>query len=382
MIAIGAFSLFLVLFVAQVFLRGLNATPHLSAVDPLTLSHALPRISLIATARNEERNIEQAARSLLTQDYPNLEIIVVNDRSTDRTGEILERVAREDARLRVKNIRELPAGWLGKCNAMHSAAKLVTGEWIVFTDADVVFEPTALRRAMGYVQKNNIDHLALLPDNQMPGIVLPAFLVHFAMSFLLFVKSWEVRDPTKKAHIGIGAFNMVRTSVYRKIGGHERVRLRPDDDLKLGKVLKLEGGAKQDFLDGRGMISVEWYATVWQLVRGLEKNSFAGVDYRLSLLVFGTLMQFLVFVWPWFGIWVGPILARATCSVAALVLATMYGIQAQRLKVPRKSAFLFPFMALMFLFVIWRATILTLIKGGIEWRGTFYSLRALKQNKV
>ena len=381
LIALGVFGLLGALTVSFLFFRGIRFLKSLSGVSPLPSALSLPKITLIAAARNEERHIERATLSLLKQDYPNLEVLIVNDRSTDRTGAILEKLQKQEPRLKVKTIRELPAGWLGKCYALSEGAREALGEWILFTDADVIFDPTALRRAMAHIELEHLDHLAVIPDNRMPGLVLPAFVVHFAISFSLLTRIWKIRDPKSPEHVGIGAFNLVRAALYRKAGGHEKIRLRPDDDLKLGKIIKQAGGS-QDVLLGDEFVVVEWYASVWELVRGLEKNSFAGVDYRWSLVIAGTVAQLLTFSWPWLGIWIGPPVARLFCLGAAVLMAIVYGVQAAKLRTPRASAIFFPFMALLFMAIAWRAVLLTVARGGIEWRGTRYSLDQLKANKV
>src|SRR4051812_46583174 len=170
---------------------------------------ALPRVSLVAPARNEERNIEAAVRSLVKLDYPDLQITLVNDRSTDSTGEILDRLEKEFPQLNVIHLTELPSGWLGKNHAMQFGAERSRGEWILFTDADIIFEPTTLKRAIRYAMEQQIDHLAATPDTRMPSWFLRCFVVTFSFEFLLFVRAWGIRNPRSSAHVGIGAFNLI-----------------------------------------------------------------------------------------------------------------------------------------------------------------------------
>ena len=121
-------------------------------------------------ARNEERNLEQALQSVLALDYPDLEIIVVNDRSTDDTGAILEKMAERDTRLAVVTIDDLPTGWIGKPHALHVGAQQARGEFILFTDADIVFDPLAFQKAMAHVLAHQFDHVTLIPQSAMPGV--------------------------------------------------------------------------------------------------------------------------------------------------------------------------------------------------------------------
>jgi cellulose synthase/poly-beta-1,6-N-acetylglucosamine synthase-like glycosyltransferase len=340
-----------------------------------------PTVSLVAPARNEERNIERAVRSLLALDYPNLEITLVNDRSTDRTGEILDRLAAEFPQLNVVHLTALPAGWLGKNHALQWGADRSRGEYLLFTDADIFFEPTTLRRAIGYVLANRVDHLAATPDTKMPNWLLTSFVVCFAVYFSLYVRIWAIRNRKSRAHIGIGAFNLVRAEVYRAVGGHQPIRMRPDDDLKLGKIIKL-AGYQQDVVAGMGMISVEWYQSVGELIRGLEKNAFAGADYRVGLTVFSSLLSLAFNVWPFIGVFVVPGPTRWVYLAVCLALWFMASMMASGMKAPWSCALAFPLAVLMFVYIQWRTMLLNYYHDGIRWRDTHYSLAELRANKV
>jgi len=340
-----------------------------------------PRISLIAPARNEERNIGSAVRSLARLDYPNLEITIIDDRSTDRTGQILDALAAEFPRLRVVHITELPAGWLGKNYAMHLGAQASSGDWLLFTDADIVYEPTTLRRAMLYCQRHGIDHLAGWPDIHAPTWLLSAFMTTFAIYLFLFVRVWWIRNLKNSAHIGVGAFNLVKTSVYRTVGGHERIRMRPDDDLKLGKIIKA-AGYQPDFIDARGLLSMETYRTVGELICALEKNAFSGTDYSVPLTVFSSFLSLLFLVWPYVAVFTlaGP--ARWIYLAACLSLWTMACGMARTLKAPLSCALIYPLAVLLFVYIQWRTMLLNYYHQGIRWRDTHYSLAELRANKV
>ncbi len=278
-------------------------------------------------------------------------------------------------------IDDLPAGWLGKCHAMQAGAVAASGEWLLFTDADVFMKPDTLKRAMDYTLAERADHLALAPSCVMPSWILTVLVSTFVVFFKLFIKPALVSDPKSSAHVGIGAFNLVRTEAYRAIGGHERVRLRPDDDVKLGKVIK-QKGYRQRFASGIGLIWVPWYASLGQMLRGLEKNSFAGVDYKLGKLVGANLFSLLLFVVPFCWLpWADGLswwLLLASCCLVLSVgvrsaLSAGYRID---------HGLFFPLGVLLFLFTFDRAVLLTLLRGGIFWRDTFYALDELKRNVV
>src|SRR6478736_410806 len=149
-----------------------------------------PSVSLIVPARNEELYIEKAVRSLTRLDYPRLQITIIDDRSTDRTGAMLDSLVAEFSQLNVVHVTELPAGWLGKNHAMQLGADRSTGEWLLFTDADIVYEPKALRRAMLYVRREQLDNLSAWPVIHAPSGILSVFMTTFAIYLFLFVRVW------------------------------------------------------------------------------------------------------------------------------------------------------------------------------------------------
>ena len=367
------------------FAVGNRSLLRLSSLPPVADNRA-PMISVIVAARNEERNIRDGLNSLLAQDYPNVEFMVVNDRSSDQTGVIVDQIARDDRRVKAIHLTELPGGWLGKTHALHCGAQRATGEWLLFTDADVVMERSVIGRAAGYVRSTGIDHLAIAPLPQMPGTLLNMFGGAFALfrrglPHLLAAKPWKARDPKSPRHVGIGAFNLVRVGAYRAAGGHQAIAMRPDDDMKLGKLIK-KHGFRQEIVLGDGLITVEWYSSVRELVRGLEKNTFAGMEYNLPMVALACAAQLAMFFWPFLALVVtrGATFWINIAIVGLLLLLYVDNAHFHRLK--RWHCIGLPATALLFQYIIWRATLKTLVDDGIDWRGTHYSLRELKANKL
>jgi glycosyltransferase involved in cell wall biosynthesis len=360
-------------------LAGIRSIRSLRDLPPLT--RPLPRVSIIIPARNEERNLEEALRSILALDYDNLEIDVVDDRSTDRTGEILDRMASADPRLRIVHVRELPPGWLGKNHALWLGAAKATGEFLLFTDADVVMDFSTLRRAVGAMVADRLDHLTAAPEIERPSVLFEMFIGAFSLFFTLFTRPWKVKDPESPSHVGIGAFNLVRAAAYRAAGGHQAIAMRPDDDLKLGKLIK-KNGFRQEFVFGLGALRVEWYASTGELIQGLMKNAFSGVDYRVWVVVVSTVMQLITLVWPFLALFLTSGATRWLNLASVLVLLTLCWINAPLAGVRRWHGLGFPLATLLFLYILWRAMVLTLWRDGIDWRGTHYSLAELKANKV
>jgi cellulose synthase/poly-beta-1,6-N-acetylglucosamine synthase-like glycosyltransferase len=373
-------TLLLVLATTVEFAIGNRSLTRLGTVPPFAGSPA-PRVSVIIAARNEARKIEQGLQSVLAQDYPNIEFIVVDDRSTDETGDILDRMARNDPRLHVAHITHLPAGWLGKNHAQYFAVGNATGELILFTDADVVMERSVISRAVSFLVRNGLDHLAVAPQLQMPGALLDMFGGTFALFFGLYAKPWKARDTNSPRFIGIGAFNLIRGEAYCAIGGHRPIAMRPDDDMKLGKLIK-NHGFRQDTALATGLITVEWYSSLRELIRGLEKNSFAGVDYSLLVVLLSSMAQLIVFIWPLVALLITHGATWWLNLVIVILLALLYIDNAHFYGAKRWHCVGAPLTALLFQYIIWRATLKTLWNDGIDWRGTHYPLKELKANKV
>lgn len=340
-----------------------------------------PLVSIITAARNEERNIREGVCSLLALEYPNLEIIVVDDRSEDSTGAILDEMAAHAPHLKIVHVSELPPGWLGKNHALWLGAREGRGEIFLFADADVIMEPTVVSRAVRFLQGNGLDHLAVTPRLTMPGTFLSMFGLSFILFFSIYARPWKARDPKSGCHVGIGAFNMVRSAAYRAVGGHERIRLRPDDDMKLGKIVK-KGGYRSDGAYGPEFLSVEWYSSVREVIVGLEKNAFAGCDYSLAFALSGVLFQLLGCIFPYVALFVTTGATRAVYA-GVVVLLTLLVADCARFhgSRPWHAIGFFPCAAMM-CWIILRTTTLNILHGGITWRGTFYSLQELKKNVV
>jgi hypothetical protein len=290
-------------------------------------------------------------------------------------------MAERDARLRPVHIAELPAGWLGKNHALYFAAQQATGEYLLFADADIVMHPETITKAMSYVIDEHLDHLTLSPEVRMPGVFLTAFAGTFAFFFFIFARPAKAKDPKSSRFVGIGAFNLVRASAYREAGTHEAIRMRPDDDMKLGKIIK-QSGHSQEMLQGTEMIRVEWYRTVGELICGTEKNFFSGIEYSILAIIGASIVQILFFVWPFAAIFLTSGTTRLLNIAAVLLVILFYAMNAPAVGARREHGVLFPLAVLMFVFLMWNSMLRTLVNDGINWRDTHYSLAELRANKV
>lgn len=374
----AALAIFAVAAVLQLAWGYLNI-PSLKDVPPASGTGA--KVSIVVAARDEERHIDAAVRSLLSQSFHDYELIVVDDRSTDGTAAILDALSQANPRLRVVTVRELPPGWLGKNHALHTGAAAAAGELLLFADADVILRPHALSRAVRLLDLERADHLAVAPDLVLPTWPLALVVNYFMMWFLLWLRPWRARDPRSAAFIGIGAFNLVRGTALKAVGGQSRIALRPDDDIMLGKLLKRHG-YRQIVAAADGEVAVEWYRSLGELARGFRKNAYAGMQYS-AWLTMGTVVGNLVLaVLPFVAMWlsVGPERLFWATAAAAQVVAYAGAALAQRTR--PWLALLYPLAAIVFCAILGAAVLRTLRRRGIEWRGTFYSLDQLRANRL
>jgi glycosyltransferase involved in cell wall biosynthesis len=359
---------------------GNRRTPGLASLEPLA-DRELPSLCIVATAKDEGERVEQAARSLLAQDYPNVRMVIVDDRSTDETGRILDRIAGEDSRLRVLHVESLPEGWIGKCYALALGAEAAESDWILFTDADVTLAPDAARRAASLAVRGGWDHVAVAPDMRIEGLGEAVFIAAFVVIFNASLRPWLASDPRRKNAIGIGAFNMVRRNAYQLAGGHFKIRYELLDDIALGKILK-ESGARQVFARHDGLAAVRWHAGVHGLVRGVEKNAFPAARYNLLL---GLVAPWIQLALAWTPV-IGLLLPGAVPKIAALAawagVFLCYREAARNVSIRVWQAILMPVGVTLFLYAFARSMIVTLQQGGVIWRGTFYPLSDLRRRMV
>ncbi|HEY7615895.1 MAG TPA: glycosyltransferase family 2 protein, partial [Terriglobales bacterium] len=277
-----------------------------------------PRLSIIVPARNEEHGIAETLACLLALDYENYEIIAVDDRSTDQTGKIIDEIAanpKSQGRLKAIHIDTLPSGWIGKTHAMWSAARRATGDWLLFTDADVLFRPDSLRRAIACAEKMSADHLVLVPTLVMHGPGERMMIAFFQTLFVFAHRPWKVADPAARDHMGVGAFNLVRREAYEGIGTYQALRMDVLDDMKLGKVIKNRGYAQRSVL-GPGLVSVRWAKGASGVVRNLTKNVFALLSFQWLRVMLGVIGLVYFNLLPFVGVVFARGRARLPYSLA------------------------------------------------------------------
>lgn len=340
-----------------------------------------PRLSVLVPACNESEHIEAAARSLMQQDYPHLEIILINDRSTDDTCAIIDKLAAEDERIKTVHIKQLPEGWLGKVHALHQGKQQATGDWLLITDADIYYTPGMLRKAVAYSINNDIDHLTLLPDVLLDNFWLEVAISTFGLLFLLTTRATQVNKADSTAIIGIGAFNLVKRETFDKTPGFEWLRLEVVDDVGVGFMINKAGGQTHFALANKDL-SLSWYESLSAMFRGLEKNLFgAGAHYRGWVTAIQVSFLWALLAAPIVALTSGSALLMA-CGVLVVVVQILFSIFCERDK-PSEiwRLLLFPLGVFMLsLMMLWSAYH-CLKSGGIDWRGTRYSLKELRDGQ-
>ena len=340
------------------------------------------RLAIIVPARNEEESIEQALKRLLALDYDNYQVIAVDDRSTDRTGEIMDRVAADSGgRLKVVHITDLPAGWMGKAHAMWTAAQQADCDWILFTDADVMFRRDCLRRAVAYAEEAKADHVVLLPKVLMERPGEKMMIGFFQLLFVFGHRPWKVADPKTKDHIGVGAFNLVRRTTYEAIGTYAALKFEVVDDMKLGKVIK-NAGFRQRVVFGDDMIEIRWAHGARGVVRNLTKNSFAVMSFQVWRVALASIGLVILNLLPFYGVAFAPGWARVPYGLAFGAMFLLYAGVWRKVDIEPWYFFLHPIATLLFIYTMLRSTYFALRHGGVEWRGTFYPLDDLRKGLV
>jgi len=339
-----------------------------------------PRVSLIVPARNEVETLGPAMRSRLAEGYPALEVVLVDDRSTDGTGALVDAIAAEDSRVRALHLDSLPPGWLGKLHAMSEGLRRATGEWILFSDADVHLAPGTIARAVSLAEAQRLDHLSLLPQLDPATWLVDAALASFTRTGLVLGRVWLVSDPRSKVGGSVGAFGLVRRDALERSPGLEHLRLEVADDLALGQMLK-STGSRSALANGRELVRIHWYRSLAELTRGTEKGA-AVFDHRL--------LPALCWTGALGALELGPFLAAAFAPSpiahwmglggAALLLGStlwMCRFAGQR----TLPALLSPLGVVVNGVLLLRAAVVGKIRGGVQWRSTLYSPQELRPGR-
>ena len=366
---------------------GVPALPDLTRLPEALHASAMgeaPQVTVVVPACNEEESIETTLRSLLASSGVRLHIVAIDDRSTDRTGELMEIVAAEAENagtphwLEIIHNCELPAGWLGKTHALALGAERASSPWLLFTDGDVRFDPQAVGRAVRFAELEKADHLVLIFTLEFEHAMEAAILAAFHVLSQWNIRLWKVADPQARDFFGAGGFNLARRDVYEALGGFSALRMEVLEDLRLGWKVKRAGYAQRVVL-GPGLVRIRWIQGALGIVGLLEKNGFAVSRFNILLGLLGLLgLAIQVFL---------PLAAIASLSWAVIPGVLVYlfigftYLAGRRItQVPPWLAVLFAPASAILLFAVARSMFLALVRGGVLWRGTLYPLKELKRN--
>jgi glycosyltransferase involved in cell wall biosynthesis len=354
--------------------------PWIKDFSPITGTD-LPRISLLFAARDEEEKLPGALATLAQLDYPELEIIGVDDRSEDATGRILDEFAASHPRFRAIHVKELTVGWLGKPHALQQAYEASSEEWLLFTDADVRFKADVLRRAMRLAAERKLDHLSLFGDVEMVGFWEKVVVTFFGMAFHMATAPSDVINPKSRAYVGVGAFQLMKRTAYEAAGTHRRLAMEVVDDMKLGKIVK-QAGFRSAVAVAQDFVVVRWHAGARNLINGVTKNFFAGSGFSVTRVAIAVVGLFLMNVLPFAGLVFGHGWIRIFAGICVVIVLCFHAGVDIVMRVSPLYCFTAPIGAVVFAYMLLRSTVYTLKQGGIVWRGTFYPLEALKRGAV
>lgn len=375
----------------------LPVTAHDASVE-----QAVPTIAVVIAARDEAATIAASIDSFEHLRWNDLEIVLVDDRSTDDTGDAMRAAAATDPRIRVVRVDELPERWLGKVHALAQGASATKAEWLLFTDADVELQPEALELAMSLVRTHRLDHLALLPAIDAPRLLVAGAVGTFSRWLVIAARLWRATDPDSPIAFGVGAFNFVRREALEAGGGLEWLRMDVADDAALGALVATSGGRSM-LASGTDVARVHWQTSVRGMTRGFEKYGSTGGIGTLprtlamtTLALLGELAPWLAFACGFIGVLrgfsdlsgggsgSGGLIAGTAASVGiitAIVAVVVSGLLARTSGARASSALVQPIGAILVWWMQVRSCILEQRRGGLVWRDTFYATADLRAGK-
>ena len=351
---------------------------------PELTSNGHPLVSVVCPARNEGDEIDSAMRSRLSDPSPNLEFILVDDRSTDSTGAIMDVLAREDDRVRVVHNEELPDGWLGKVNAQQRGLELARGEWILFSDSDVHLRSGLVSSAMAWANNQDADHVALIPRIEGGPFIMRACLSIMILVLTAGTRLWKANDDRSDRAMGVGAFNLVRRSSLESAGGLEKIRMEIADDVGIGTIIRESGGRSRLAL-ATDRLSVKWYRSTRDFLEGMEKGAAKaggrfGLAVRAVLLMVATCVLVAPFVVLAFWASISLPVAVVACAGSVIALTTSI-LAALRFGFSWRWSLLLPLGLVLILFVGQRSMWLAFLRGGVRWRGDQLSLESTQEGE-
>jgi cellulose synthase/poly-beta-1,6-N-acetylglucosamine synthase-like glycosyltransferase len=369
-----------VIFLVAAYRAQLNLIS-LDEFAPQEVNFLAPTISIITPVRNAEKDIEVTLTKLLTANPVNCEIIAVNDRSTDKTEEILLRMAKDFPALKVVQIRELPDGWLGKVHALHQGSKYATGDYMLFMDVDVEVNQDVLKSAVKACDVYKLDHLGVLPNFFQGEYLLNVMTATTILLFTLSARTWnDIAKRPLGSTKGVGAFNLVKKSKFDQTEGFEWLKMDVADDVALAQLIAKNGGRSLLMKAGKHGPSLHWYESFKDLINGLEKNIVGGfTNYKLSLVLIMSIFSVSTLVVPMIAISFYNYQSIFSVGIEFLIFTLVFALMIKKFM---KHSFLtiasLPLGIFLMGIILLRSSYICFKNGGISWSGTFYTLKELK----
>ncbi|HEX4156083.1 MAG TPA: glycosyltransferase [Acidobacteriaceae bacterium] len=337
-----------------------------------------PWLTVVVPARNEEENIGATLETLLMQQYRKLWVLAIDDRSTDQTAKIIDGfAARHPQRMGAIHVDHLPEGWMGKTFALEVGTRNSASEYVLFTDADVLFSPSSLRRAIACAVMTKADHMVVLPTPLVKSRGEGMVLGFFQVLGMWVTRPWRVSDPRARHDVmGVGAFNLVRREALEILGGWEPQRMCVLEDVALGQRMKA-AGLRQTVAFGPDLVLVHWAKGFRGVIRATTKNLFSGVNFQPLLMLLGAAAMLLLFLGPlagmaWPRTWLPGLLGL--CSIGAC-----YRVAGRWSLIDARYGWLYPVGVAAMLWAMARSMVSAWARRGVMWRGTFYPLRELRK---
>lgn len=365
--------------------RSLRSTLVLRANQPSSLK-AFPRVSIIVAARNEEEALPAALESLLALDYPDFEIVLVDDDSQDHTGAIADEWTSKPAargRLKVLHNKTLPPQWHGKVHALHLASSAASGEWILATDADMVLHPAVLRVAVSVALERDVQFLSIIPELEFGSfwekVVLPAFSFLITSLFPVHL----INDPTSPRALAAGAFILMKRGDLDALGGYARLRNVLIEDLRMAELFKRHG--RRIYLAAsRGLLHTRMYSSGAEMFEGLSRTAFEGSGYSVPKTLGAMFLANLLAVFPWVALITRALvdwkLDRAelhdpfllVAVVACLLASLVYLPFILHSQIPPLYVFTLPLATLFYSCVSVYSILTSRIGRGVSWKDRRY----------
>lgn len=365
-------------------LRTMLALVRLVDVPDEGRSAPAPPTSIVVAARDEAATFRHEAAVLEAFDHPDLELVLVDDRSTDGTAALMEALAATDPRVRVVHVTELPEEWLGKVHALERGRQAARGEWLLFTDADVELAPDLPRRAVQYAERLRLDGLALLPSVRSDGVLVAGVVATFSRWLVVGTRIWQAADPDRPEAFGVGACNLVRASALEAAGGLAWLRMDVADDAALARLVARSGGRTM-LASGVDLVAVRWQQSVRGMARGFEKYGGTGGVGSIGSAVAAVSLGLLGELAPWLAAIValtaGAVQPLAVAIAILLLAATVELTATARAGAPVRGMLAGPVAPLLVWGMQVRAAWLEHRRGGVVWRDTFYSTEQLRAGK-